>query len=42
VERWGYHQDGRLIDSDEDGAEEGSGLLVRIGLEVRMDVNDES
>ena len=30
-----------LIESDEDRAEEGSGLLVRIWLEIRMDVDDE-
>ena len=33
---------GGLIKSEEDGAEEGGGLLVWIGLEVRLDVDDES
>jgi len=31
-----------LIESEEDGLEEGRRLLVRVGLEVRMDVDDES
>ena len=30
------------IESEEDGAEEGCGLLVRIGSEVGVDVDDES
>jgi len=34
-------RDGGLIESEEDRAEEGGGLLVRIWLEVRMDVDDE-
>ena len=33
--------DGGLIESEEDHAEEGSGLLVGIGLEVRMGIDDE-
>ena len=33
--------DGGLIESDEDGTEEGRRLLVGIGLEVRMDIDDE-
>ena len=37
----GLTRDGGLIESEEDRAEEGGGLLVRIGLEVRMDVDDE-
>ena len=32
--------DGGLIESEKDGAEEGGGLLVGIGLEVRMDIDD--
>ena len=32
--------DGGLIESEEDGTEEGSGLLVGIGLEVQMDIDD--
>ena len=41
--RWnggGLTGDGGLIESDEDSAEEGSGLLVGIGLEVRMYIDD--
>jgi len=34
-------RDGRLIEGEENCAEEGGGLLVRIGLEVRMGINDE-
>ena len=34
-------RDGGLVESEEDCAEEGGGLLVRIGLEVGMDVDDE-
>jgi len=34
-------RDGRLIESEENRAEEGGGLFVRIGLEVRMDIDDE-
>ena len=30
-----------MVESEEDRAE-GNGLLVRIGLEVRMDIDDES
>jgi len=33
--------DGGLIESEEDGSEEGSGLFVGIELKVRMDVDDE-
>ena len=32
--------DGGLIESEKDGTEESSGLLVGIGLEVRMDIDD--
>jgi len=32
--------DGGLIESEEDGTEEGGGLLVGIGLEVRVDIDD--
>ena len=42
--RWGGRSvtgDRGLIESEENCAEEGGGLLVRIGLEVRMDVDDE-
>ena len=44
LDRWdgrGLTGDGGLIESDEDRTEEGGGLLVRIGLEVRMDIDDE-
>ena len=34
-------RDGGLIESEENCTEEGGRLLVRIGLEVRMDVDDE-
>jgi len=37
----GFARDGRLIESEEDGSEEGGGLLVRIGFEVRMGIDDE-
>ena len=43
LNRWnggGLTRDGGLIESEEDSAEEGSGLLVGIGLEVRMDIDD--
>ena len=33
--------DGGLIESEKDRVEEGSGLLVGIGLEVRMGIDDE-
>jgi len=45
LDRWndgGLTGDGRLIESEEDGTEEGRGLVVRVGLEVGMDVDDES
>ena len=35
------NRDGRLIESEEDRAEEGGGLFVRIGSEVRMGIDDE-
>ena len=38
----GLTGDGGLIESEEDDTEEGCRLLVQIGLEVRMDINDES
>jgi len=38
----GLTGDGGLIESEEDGTEEDSGLLVWIGLEVRMGIDDES
>ena len=31
----------RLIESEEDGTEEGRGLLVWVGPELRMDIDDE-
>ena len=34
-------RDGGLVEGEENGAEEGGGLLVRIGSEVGMDVDDE-
>jgi len=34
-------RDGGLVESEENGAEEGGGLLVRIGSEVGMDIDDE-
>ena len=37
----GFVRDGRLIEGEENRAEEGCGLLVRIGLETRVDVNHE-
>ena len=43
-DRWdgrGLTRDGGLIESEENCAEEGGRLLVRIGLEVGMDVDDE-
>ena len=45
LSRWdggGLTGDGGLIEGEEDGTEEGRRLLVRIGLEVRVDVDDES
>ena len=42
--RWdgrGLTRDGGLIESEENCAEEGGRLLVRIGLEVGMDIDDE-
>ena len=38
----GLTGDGGLIESEEDGAEEGNRLLIGIGLELRMDIDDES
>jgi len=35
----GVTRDGRLIEGEENRAEEDSGLLVGIGLEVRVDIN---
>ena len=32
---------GRLVESEEDGLEEGSGLFVGVGPEIRVDVDDE-
>jgi hypothetical protein len=37
----GLAGNGGLVESEEDGAEEGGRLLVGIGLEIRMDVDDE-
>ena len=30
-----------MIEGEEDGAEEGRGLVVRVGLKVRLDIDDE-
>jgi len=38
----GLTGDGGLVESEEDLAEEGNGLRIWIGLEVRMDIDDES
>ena len=38
----GLTWDGGLIESEEDGTEEGGGLVIWIGLEVRTDIDDES
>ena len=35
-------QDGRLVESEEDDMKESGGLLAQIGLEVGMDIDDES
>jgi len=37
----GITRDGGLVESEENGTEEGGGLFVRIGLEVGVDVDDE-
>jgi len=37
----GFIRDGRLVESEKDRAEEGCGLFIRIGLETRVDVDDE-
>ena len=37
----GLTGDGGLIESEEDCAEEGHGLVVWVGAEIGMDVNDE-
>jgi len=37
----GLVRDGRLVEGEEDRTEEGCRLLVRIGLETRVDVDDE-
>ena len=45
LNRWddgGLAGDSGLIESEEDGAEEGHGLVVRVGSEVRLDVDNES
>jgi len=45
LNRWngrGLTGDGGLVESEEDGAEEGGGLFIGIGLEVGMDIDDES
>jgi len=38
----GPTRDGGLIESEEDGTEKGCGLLIRVGTEVGMNVDDES
>jgi len=43
-DRWdggSFVRDGRLVEGEEDCTEDGCGLLVRIGLEPRVDVDDE-
>jgi len=45
LDRWnggGLTWDDGLVESEEDGAEEGGGLRIWIWLEVRMDIDDES
>ena len=45
LNRWnggGFTGDGGLVESEEDGMEEGRRLLVGIGLEIRMDIDNES
>jgi len=45
LDRWnsrGLARDRRLIEGEEDGAEEGHGLFVRVWLKFRMDIDDES
>ena len=45
LSRWdngGLTGDGGLVESEKDSAEEGGGFLVRIGLEVRANVDDKS
>jgi len=34
-------RDAGLVESEEDGTEEGRRLLVRVGFEERMDIEDE-
>jgi len=44
LDRWdgrSFVWDGRLVEGEKDRTEEGCGLLVRIGLETRVDVDDE-
>jgi len=36
-----FVRDGRLVEGEKDRTEEGCGLLVRIGLETRVDIDDE-
>ena len=36
----GLPGDGGLVESEEDGSEEGGGLFVGVGLEIRLDVDD--
>ena len=43
LDRWndgGLTGDGGVIEREEDNSEEGRRLFVRVGLEVRMDVDD--
>ena len=45
LDRWnsrGLTGDGRLIESEEDGAEKNHRLIIQIRLEVGMDIDDES
>ena len=36
----GLAENGGLVESEEYGTKKGSGLFIRIGLEIRMDVDD--
>ena len=36
-----FARDDGLVESEEDGTEERGGLLVRVGLQLRLDIEDE-
>ena len=38
---WSFTRDCRVIEGEEDGAEEGRRLVVGVGLEFRLDIDDE-